>query len=374
MAAFERSLKHFGFEVMPITIYDNRELLRDEFLRAIKWQPDFALGYAHHGIVWTNETDPVFRRIGVPLILLHYDCPFLTSHPKILKEYAAHPDAYFHFIWDRAYLEEYKRLGIKNAFPIMLATDPNLFSAQETPPEYDVAFVGSIASTDALRATRHSKHSAGVNEVIDRVMGEKIANPSVPVLDLVVRENTGGLKELVPDWSSDDWIALFLSLHAEGTAAQRVAYINAMTTATPHVFSGIAKGTNDGSRVIHEGPVDYNAGLPATYRKAKINLNISAFQLQHSLNNRIFDAAAAGAFLLTDHREDLANVWSGFDAITYHSVDQLNERVAYYLNRDRERREIAEELRRAVLENHTYVHRTEYIYRTLVDTLEGPST
>jgi spore maturation protein CgeB len=91
----------------------------------------------------------------------------------------------------------------------------------------------------------------------------------------------------------------------------------------------------------------------------------SAPQLEYSVNNRIFDVAATGGFLLTDHREDLAQIFPEFGFMTYHSGEELDDKIAYFLAHEDERRALAIELQKAVLSCHTYEHRARYIGKTV---------
>lgn len=83
--------------------------------------------------------------------------------------------------------------------------------------------------------------------------------------------------------------------------------------------------------------------LIALYNEAKIVLNISSWDPGRTgLNLRVFDVPATGAFLLTDHSEELAQHFElGRELETFTSPDELREKIIHYLGHDQERVAIA---------------------------------
>ena len=61
-----------------------------------------------------------------------------------------------------------------------------------------------------------------------------------------------------------------------------------------------------------------------------------------------------GGFLLTDWKEDLREITPVFEQISYRSVDELKNKIDYYLTHDAERWEIASQLHMDVTRKLTY--------------------
>ena len=79
-----------------------------------------------------------------------------------------------------------------------------------------------------------------------------------------------------------------------------------------------------------------------------------------SPNPRTFEALAAGAFQLTDVREDLSKFYtSGREIETYTSQEDLLEKIEYYLIHEEERQQIATRGYERTLKEHTYAHRLD---------------
>lgn len=84
--------------------------------------------------------------------------------------------------------------------------------------------------------------------------------------------------------------------------------------------------------------------LCTLYNKTKIALNISSWDTTASsgLNLRVFDTLACGTFLLTDYSADLTSFFAvGEEIETYASIDELRDKLRYYLSKDQARERIA---------------------------------
>jgi spore maturation protein CgeB len=80
------------------------------------------------------------------------------------------------------------------------------------------------------------------------------------------------------------------------------------------------------------------------YRESKINLNIAVWDTskQSGTNLRIAEVPAAGGFLLSEHSPELSNyLVPGVEIETYRSVEELREKIVYYLEHEPDRRDIA---------------------------------
>ena len=92
----------------------------------------------------------------------------------------------------------------------------------------------------------------------------------------------------------------------------------------------------------------------------EININQTMKLPALSPNVRTFEICAAGAFQLTDIREDLAKHYTpGIEIETYTSQEELLEKIDYYLAHEEEREAIALRGLKRTLKEHTYEHRMD---------------
>ena len=83
--------------------------------------------------------------------------------------------------------------------------------------------------------------------------------------------------------------------------------------------------------------------MPVIFHESKINLNITSKPIRSALPLRIWDILSAGGFCLTNYQSELNDeLVIGEHLACYTSLEELDSLVAYYLEHENERREIAE--------------------------------
>lgn len=116
------------------------------------------------------------------------------------------------------------------------------------------------------------------------------------------------------------------------------------------------------SRIV-DRPV-WGEALHRLLGSSKIVLNITRtdfFGAETGVNLRIFEALAGGSFLLTDHCDEIADLFSvGEDIETFRSSGELAEKVAYYLKHEDKRLSIAKKGHEAFMLRHTWRSRIEH--------------
>jgi GT2 family glycosyltransferase len=105
-----------------------------------------------------------------------------------------------------------------------------------------------------------------------------------------------------------------------------------------------------------------NRELHRYYAAAKIVLSDhwSDMRDEGFIANRLYDALASGAFVISDHVDGIDEEFDG-GVVTYRTPAELRELVDRWLADPEGRREVAARGRRAVLERHTFAHRVKEI-------------
>jgi len=109
-----------------------------------------------------------------------------------------------------------------------------------------------------------------------------------------------------------------------------------------------------------------NNELHKYYSSCKILLN-DHWEDMRDMNfpsNRLFDALACGTFVISDKIKSADTIFEG-SVVTYDGVEDLNNKIEYYLNHNEERVKITEKGKDIVLKNHTYDKRVEEILQHL---------
>ena len=136
---------------------------------------------------------------------------------------------------------------------------------------------------------------------------------------------------------------------------------------TKHDFSVYGKGWEKyiDKKFIKGSFID-NKILNQAYSSCKILLNDHwEDMVQNDFpSNRLFDALACGAFVISDDIPAAKELFEG-NIVTYNSIDELDNKINYYLNNKKERESIARKGQKIVLENHTFDNRANEILNTL---------
>ena len=119
---------------------------------------------------------------------------------------------------------------------------------------------------------------------------------------------------------------------------------------------------------ITDSPV-WGKDLRLLLAQSKIVLNITRsdfYGAETGLNLRIFEAVAAGCFLLTDHCDELNELFEiGTEIDTFHTSGELAEKIRYYLEHEEERTRIAQRGHERFIRSHTWRMRIRELVQSL---------
>ncbi len=103
------------------------------------------------------------------------------------------------------------------------------------------------------------------------------------------------------------------------------------------------------------GVADYFDKMPRVFRRSKINLNITLRSILSGVPLRVIDILAAGGFLLTTYTPEIAEYFvDGEDLAIAYTPEEMVKKTAYYLEHEEERKQIALNGQKKVLENFGY--------------------
>ena len=116
---------------------------------------------------------------------------------------------------------------------------------------------------------------------------------------------------------------------------------------------------------INDHPI-WGTELHALLSSAKIALNITRtdfYGAETGVNLRIFEALAAGCFLLTDHCQEISELFAEKDElVSFGNSDDLADKVSYYLQHNEIRQNIAQQGHAKFLEQHTWKARLNHSF------------
>ncbi|MHC1682462.1 MAG: glycosyltransferase [Clostridiaceae bacterium] len=318
---------------------------------------DYIIAYNSEGFIKYEEKF-ILALKGIKLISVYFDYPYNNLNGEIKQEMKANYDYYYNFIWDNSFVKLMISEGIRNCFHIMLSLDKNVFFPEKLESNMNLSFVGIINTNDTTDMTTITE----VNNFIDEIINAKVNDLSLRTLDLCFKLINEGkypyVKNILISNEELFWKIIYFSIHVKGNTVIRKKYLTNLNQVID-VFGGAGWESNKIN--FHQG-ILYNKDLSAIYKKTKININISAPQLETSVNNRVFDVLGSKSFLLSDYKEDMKTIFPDiWRNITYKNSCELNKKIEYYLEHDIERNELVEFAYDTIVKNHTYVNRVKYI-------------
>lgn len=88
--------------------------------------------------------------------------------------------------------------------------------------------------------------------------------------------------------------------------------------------------------------------------------------IESGIPQRIFDIMSVGGFVLTNEQEEIEELFTpGVDLVTFQSLDEMKDKIGYYLSHERERIRIAMNGYQKVRDYYSYPHQLTTILKNL---------
>lgn len=95
---------------------------------------------------------------------------------------------------------------------------------------------------------------------------------------------------------------------------------------------------------------------------SRICLNTVHYSNIDGTNCRLFEIAGSGGFQISEYREEIPKYFeTDKEIVFYRSVEELKDKIDYYLKHPEERWKIAKAGRKRAMEEHTWEHRIKYL-------------
>ncbi len=324
-----------------------------------------------YACVYTFNYFPVVaiacKACKVPYVSWTYDSPFIQLYSKTLGF-----DTNFVFVFDSNTVRELQGMGYGNVQYLPMAAPGDYYTKilgkgyDKTRYEGQVTFVGSLYSEDFHNPFRKMKQLTGYYKgMIDGLLQAQKNVYGYNFLQEILNERADLVKkifELCPATVSGDgletieWVYANYYLSRQVTALERKELIEKMAERFQTCVYTPEKSEIAGVDV--RGKVDYYTEAPYVYHNSKINMNISLRSIQTGIPLRAFDIMGCGGLLLSNYQEDFLECFEpDVDFLMYGSHEEAVEKAAYYITHEEERKQIALNGLRRVMEEHTYLHR-----------------
>ena len=306
----------------------------------------------------------VCQRAGIKYVSWTCDNPLISMyHTSVF-----HSCNYI-FTFDKTNYLEFRGMGVKHIWYLPLAVDvdrlDDIMEQSDDIMKYrgDVAFVGSLYernSYDKLK-NRLSEYLRGyfdaVMEAQLNISGANIVEPMLTA-DILSQLQEYFTLEKSEDSFSD--LGLIFQTTVLGFKIAEIERRRALIELSKYYRINVYSNSDvsDLMRIRYCGSVDYWSEMPKVFRASKINLNFTIPNIKSGIPLRVWDVLGSGGFLLTNYQAELPYFFEeGKDLVCFDGIEDLCEKVGYYLKHEEERCAIAESGYQKVKETHLYIER-----------------
>ncbi|MBW2085149.1 MAG: glycosyltransferase [Deltaproteobacteria bacterium] len=358
------NLKALGHQARLVMIRDREADCQKIIQRLIEeiqmFKPDFVLTVNHLGFDMEGSVTGFLTQIKMPYASWYVDSPML-----ILRHYEKNiSDFCSIFLWDSDYIADIKSLGIERVYYLPLGTDETVFKPLNGRPSplahlsCGISFVGNSMTKAILKKIEKFGFKPGFLSRLDQAAREFIEISDRTPLALLKR--MGVLEhEAAAGLDAAGLVDLEALLIWRATQVYRLEMIQSLAPLHPTIIGDRAwADLLDPERFVLRDPLNYYEELPWFYPVCKVNFNVTSLQMKTGLNQRVFDLPACGAFVLSDAKRQMADLFQiGREVICYHEPAEALDLARFYLRHDAAREEVARLAYKRVLAEHTYRHR-----------------
>lgn len=341
----------------------------------------------HYDMVFTVNYFPlisnVCERTGVKYVSWTCDNPLISMYHESVFH-----DCNYIFTFDKTNYLEFRGMGVKHIWYLPLAVDTERMDALLGAPEEagrwkaaqdpemrkyrgDVAFVGSLYernSYDKIKNRLPEYLRGYFDAVMEAQLNISGANIVEPMLTTNILEQLQEYFQLEKSEGSFSDLGLIFQTTVLGFKIAEIERRRALIELSKHYRVNVYSNSDvsDLLRIQYCGSVDYWSEMPKVFRMSKINLNFTIPNIKSGIPLRIWDVLGCGGFLLTNYQAEIPYYFNeGEDLVCFDGLEDLCEKVGYYLEHEEERKRIAWNGYRKVREKHSYIERI----RTILDTV-----
>ena len=343
----------------------------------------------HYDMVFTVNYFPlisnVCERTGVKYVSWTCDNPLISMYHESVFH-----DCNYIFTFDKTNYLEFRGMGVKHIWYLPLAVDTERMDALLGAPEEagrrkaaqdtemqkyrgDVAFVGRLYernSYDKIKNRLPEYLRGYFDAVMEAQLNISGANIVEPMLTTNILEQLQEYFQLEKSEGSFSDLGLIFQTTVLGFKIAEIERRRALIELSKHYKVNVYSNSDvsDLLRIQYCGSVDYWSEMPKVFRMSKINLNFTIPNIKSGIPLRIWDVLGCGGFLLTNYQAEIPYYFKeGEDLVCFDSLEDLCEKVGYYLEHEEERKRIAWNGYRKVREKHSYIERIH----TILDTVAG---
>lgn len=370
-----RGLKELGHTVYEVVLeVENKSPSGQEILDAVV----MGMEKSNADIIFSINYYPALSEIARVYKLLYYswivDAPVLELYSKTIKNRCNRL-----FIFDSELYREISVYNPYNIFYLPLAADCDFYqnairNASLSDVEkytHNISFVGSLYTEkcpyDKVKnlSPKISGYLHGIMKAQEKIYGYYFVEEllSDELVDEFVKNYDGYYLAGEEDLLTKKRTLAQFYIGNKITAMERVDTFKYLSEKF-EVDIYTASDTKEIPKLKNHGTIMTHTQMPIVFNKSTIKLNPTSKPIRSGIPLRIFDLLACEGFVLCNYQSDLLNEFlQGEELDVYSSIEELEEKIRYYLSHTDVCREIAHNGYEKVSKRHTYPLRLEQMFR-----------
>lgn len=303
---------------------------------------------------------------------------WIVDSPQIeLYMRQVHNDYNYIFLFDKAQYERLKEKGIRYLYHTPLATNiarADLIQMNESDIEKyscDISFVGNLYENNHYNNEVH-KFADDIKKSLDEIIIENALHwgDEYSVFNTLSDELSNQLSQYAKPWDiysiDNKYFHEIYYLARKVTEIDRVCILNALGIYYKvDLFTKSSTYALEPNIRVHHA-VSYEEEAPKVFRLSKINLNITMRTIETGVPQRVMDIMGAGGFVISNYQKELEELFIPDEEIVFfEDVEDLMEKVSYYLTHEEERTRIANKGYQKVSEKYSYKIAVKKIIETV---------
>lgn len=301
----------------------------------------------------------------IPYMCLIVDSPVLNLYSEAIKN-----DCNRIFLFDKALYNEFYQYNPTRIFHIPLATDvkhmDKIISSDNTSRFYsNISFVGSLYTEKSMFSLKDCNDEY-LKGYVDALIEAQLKIYGCYFIDNVMTDELAEkiLNEMpIKCYFEEGYMANNIALVSQyylGTqisAEERIRLLKALSSKYKiDLYTG--SDTSKLPLINNCGFADSLKHMPLIFNRSDINLNITAKSIRSGIPLRVFDVLACGGFLISNYQSEIPEFLTiGEHLDVYESMEDLDDKIHFYLEHPSIRKEMAQAGYEFVKNNHTYTIR-----------------
>lgn len=369
----EKTLRDLGHFVKVVQAQD----YKDEQIEGQIWTIAKEASEYHADILFSVDYFQAVAMVAKKLNITYYSWLYHIPQWSLFSYQAQLPNNRI-VTFDSAQMQELKQYNVNGMQYMSLAADKELLNnaLSEATPEMiekyraDVSFVGTLyesANNVFNRISAEAREKDVYKSLIQMIRDKRFAYGKEVLYRGVTEEMVEFLLEEIEHGQDHFFFAKQEEIAVQSVLARKITVeerkLMARVLAREFDFKLYTISNTERFPEINNcGPVDFAKQAPLIYNGSKINIYVTPRAIRSGVPLRVLEMMACQGFVLVNYQDDLAKEFEdGKELVMYRSLEEMVEKIRYYLEHESERQQIARAGYEKVLREYNYAEKLRKI-------------